>query len=175
MALNQTPVVVRPPFEQISPDKNVNCLCTTVSLTVSPKPEGFVLCGRLALGISAFYDISVRRLTDLPPASFRHPLASLPLLLASGCRHSAPRLSSIWTLVPPQGTFTPLVHAHAGRTTALVRTQQRLSVGCQSYLPPHNFNVVPLRLSVGTVLEGFWLVLKIQGVGIGRTAFHGSH
>ncbi len=22
----------------------------------------------------------------------------------------------IWTLVPPQGTFTPLDHAHAGRT-----------------------------------------------------------
>jgi len=34
--------------------------------------------------------------------------------------------------------------------------------------------VVPLRLSVGTVLEGFWLVLKIQGVGIGRTALHDS-
>lgn len=34
--------------------------------------------------------------------------------------------------------------------------------------------VMPLRLSVGTVLEGFWLVLKIQGVGIGRTALHDS-
>ena len=35
-------------------------------------------------------------------------------------------------------------------------------------------NVVPLRLSVGMVLEDFWLVLKIQGVGIVKTAFHGS-
>jgi hypothetical protein len=29
--------------------------------------------------------------------------------------------------------------------------------------------------SIKGVLEGFWLALKIQGVGIGRTAFHGSH
>jgi hypothetical protein len=34
--------------------------------------------------------------------------------------------------------------------------------------------VVPLRLSVGTVLEDFWLVLKIQGVGIDRAALHDS-
>jgi hypothetical protein len=58
--------------------------------------------------------------------------------------------------------------------TALVRTVQRLSVRVQGCLPPHNFNVVPLRLSVGTALEDFWLVLKIQGVSIARTALHDS-
>ncbi len=42
------------------------------------------------------------------------------------------------------------------------------------YLPPHNFTVVPLRLPVGTVLEDFLLVLKIQGVGTGKAAFHDS-
>ncbi len=34
--------------------------------------------------------------------------------------------------------------------------------------------VVPLRLSVGAILEVFWLVLKIQGVGTGRAAFYDS-
>jgi hypothetical protein len=41
-----------------------------------------MLCS-LATGISAFYDVSVRRLTGLPLASFRPFLAGL-LLLASG-------------------------------------------------------------------------------------------
>jgi hypothetical protein len=69
----------RPPLGQISPDKAVNCPCTTVPFTVFPEPVGFVLSGRLAPGISAFYDISVRRLTGLPLASSRHSLAGLPL------------------------------------------------------------------------------------------------
>jgi hypothetical protein len=38
IALSQTPIVTRPHVEQISPDKNVNCPCTTVSFTVSPEP-----------------------------------------------------------------------------------------------------------------------------------------
>lgn len=88
--LIQTPMDSRLLFEQISPDKNVNCLCTTAPFTVSLEPEGFVVVCQLAPKISAFYDGSVRRLTDLPPASSGHSLASLPLLLASGCRHSAP-------------------------------------------------------------------------------------
>jgi hypothetical protein len=65
----------------------------------------------------------------------------LPLLLASGCRHSAPILSSIWTLVPPQRTFTPLVHAHAGRT------QSRWS-GELSFLALFQFHQSPLNLVV---------------------------
>jgi len=88
--LIQTPMDSRLLFEQISPDQNVNCLCTTAPFTVSLEPEGFVVVCQLAPKISAFYDGSVRRLTDLPPASSGHSLASLPLLLASGCRHWAP-------------------------------------------------------------------------------------
>jgi len=53
-------------FEQISPDKNVNCLCTTAPFTVSLEPEGFVVACQLVPKISAFYDGSVRPLTDLP-------------------------------------------------------------------------------------------------------------
>ncbi len=34
--------------EQTSPDKNMNCQCTTAAFTVSLKPEGFVIIGSLA-------------------------------------------------------------------------------------------------------------------------------
>ena len=34
--------------EQISPDKSMNCQCTTAAFTVSLKPEGFVISGSLA-------------------------------------------------------------------------------------------------------------------------------
>jgi hypothetical protein len=54
--------------------------CTTVSFTVSPELKGFVMVCSRATGISAFYDIPIRRLTGLPLASFRHALAGLPLL-----------------------------------------------------------------------------------------------
>jgi hypothetical protein len=106
--LSQTPIAPRPPFEQISPDKNVNCPCTTVPFTVSHEPGGFVVLCQLALGISAFYDISVRRLAGLPPASFRHPLAGLPLLLASGCRHSAPMTFEHLDAGSTTGDFHPI-------------------------------------------------------------------
>ena len=43
-------------------------------------------------------------------------LRKRPCLKLGVIRLSAPRVSSIWTLVLLQGTFTPLVHAHAGRT-----------------------------------------------------------
>ena len=33
--------------EQISPDKSMNCQCTTAAFTVSLKPEGFVIFGSL--------------------------------------------------------------------------------------------------------------------------------
>jgi hypothetical protein len=64
--------------------------------------------------------------------------------------------------------------AKIGLTIRLERTC-KVSLCCSiSCWSPLNRNVVPLRLSVGTVLEDFWLVLKIQGVGIGRTALHDS-
>ncbi|MEB3337249.1 MAG: hypothetical protein VKJ46_07310, partial [Leptolyngbyaceae bacterium] len=43
--------------------------------------------------------------------------------------------------------FTPMLGVH----TALVRTEQRLLVGVQGYLPPHNFTVSWLRFWVGVV------------------------
>ena len=115
--LIQTPMDSRLLFEQISPDKNVNCLCTTAPFTVSLEPEGFVVVCQLAPKISAFYDGSVPRLTDLLPASSGHSLASLPLLLASGCRHWAPITfdhldagSTTGGLSPHK--FTPILGVH---------------------------------------------------------------
>ena len=49
---------------QISPDKEVNCRCTTAPFTISPEPWAS-LCGANLPGDSALYDVSVRRLTAL--------------------------------------------------------------------------------------------------------------
>ena len=68
--------------KQVSPDKNVNFRCTTASFTVSPAPWALTCCAVLP-GDSALYDISVRRPTSLPPASFRPHLTVTPLPLAS--------------------------------------------------------------------------------------------
>jgi hypothetical protein len=51
-----------PPDRQISPDKDVNCRCTTAPFTVSLEPRA-LLCGANLPGDSALYDVSVRRLT----------------------------------------------------------------------------------------------------------------
>jgi len=51
-------------FDQISPDKDVNCRCTTAAFTLSPEP-GALLCGANLPGDWALYDVSVRRLTAL--------------------------------------------------------------------------------------------------------------
>jgi hypothetical protein len=73
--LNQIPISIVAAILQTSPDKDVNCPCATVSFTVPPEPEGFVMLCPLTLGVSAFYDISVRRLAGLPLASFKPSLA----------------------------------------------------------------------------------------------------
>lgn len=49
----------------------MNLHCTTASFTVFLEPKGFVVLCQLAPRISAFYGISVRRLTDLPTALLR--------------------------------------------------------------------------------------------------------
>lgn len=49
---------------QISPDKDVNCGCTTASFTLSPEPGALSCCADLP-GDWALYDVSVRRLTAL--------------------------------------------------------------------------------------------------------------
>jgi len=58
-----------------------------------------------------FVGSSVCRWLPPDPSSQKRPCLKLGVI-----RLSAPRVSSIWTLVLLQGTFTPLVHAHAGRT-----------------------------------------------------------
>jgi hypothetical protein len=44
--------------------------------------------------------------------------------------------SSIWTLVLPQGTFTPLVHTHAGRTQGLAADARDTLMVTRKLLPP---------------------------------------
>jgi hypothetical protein len=61
----------------------------------------------------ASYDVFVHQLTVLRPASSRPDLTVKPLPFASSYR-----LITTWfsTVIFLQGTLTPLVHAHAGRT-----------------------------------------------------------
>jgi len=70
MALNQTPIAIRLPLGQISPDKNMNFPCATAPFTVSPEPMDFVVLCQLVPEISAFYGVSVRQLAVLPLASY---------------------------------------------------------------------------------------------------------
>jgi len=81
------------------------------SFTVSDEPGASLSCANLPTD-SAFYDVSVGRLTALLRASFPQCLAALQLLFAGNCR----TLIKINTEVHLQGTETPLVHTHAGRT-----------------------------------------------------------
>jgi hypothetical protein len=79
---------------QISPDKNVNCPCTTAVFTLSPEPEGFVMSCQLAPETGPSYTVSVRRSArpaiGLPSdhSSRNRPCRRLVLLVASlsgGC------------------------------------------------------------------------------------------
>ena len=70
--------------KQISPDKSMNCRSTTASFTVSDEPRASLSCANLPTD-SAFYDVSVRRLTALLQASFPQSLAALQLPFASNC------------------------------------------------------------------------------------------
>jgi hypothetical protein len=75
---------------QISPDKNVNCGCTTAAFTLSPEPGASLCCANLP-GDWALYAISVpfdRLRTGsgsqlCAPASFGHRLTATPLPSAS--------------------------------------------------------------------------------------------
>ena len=144
-------------FEQISPDKNVNCLCTTAPFTVSLEPEGFVVVCQLAPKISAFYDGSVRPLTDLPPASSGHSLASLPLLLASGCRHSAPITFEHLDAGSTTGDFHPMSVRPCWAYTPMHPTVDRLSVSVQGCLRRVIGNVSWLRFLVRAYRRVIWL------------------
>ena len=70
--------------KQISPDKDMNCRSTTASFTVSAEPWASLSCANLPTD-SAFYDVSVRRLTALLQTSSRPRLATTPLSFANGC------------------------------------------------------------------------------------------
>jgi hypothetical protein len=85
----------------------MNLRCTTAPFTVPREPKDFVVLCQLVLGDSAFYDVSVRQLTALPPASSRHSLAGLPLLLASSYRRSDRRVDHL-DAGSPTGDFHPI-------------------------------------------------------------------
>ncbi len=98
--------------KQISPDKGMNCHSTTAPFTVFTEPRALSSVADSPMN-SAFYGVSVRRLTALLQASFPQSLAALQLPFASNyCTFNIQR-------VHLQGTCTPLVHAHAGRTNRL--------------------------------------------------------
>ncbi len=69
-------------IKQISPDKSMNCHSTTASFTVSTEPRALLSCANLPMD-SAFYDVSVRRLTALLQASSPQSLAALQLPFAN--------------------------------------------------------------------------------------------
>jgi hypothetical protein len=114
LALSSTPLGTRTASETVSPDKVMNFLCTTSPFTVPTSDHRTSLSLASSPPGSAFYAVSVRRLADLLQASFRPRLTTRPLPFASSCR-----LIKNLTVILLQGTFTPSVHAHAGRTKAL--------------------------------------------------------
>jgi len=88
---------------QISPDKNVNCPCTTAAFTLSPEPAGFVVSCQLARRLSLIMRFLFVGPHVLPRASSGPILTDTPL-------PSARTFGSIqiWTpLVLVQGTYTP--------------------------------------------------------------------
>ena len=96
---------------QISPDKNMHFHCTTAPFTLPTLDHRASLSCASSPPGQAFYDVSVRQLAALLQASSRPPLTGWPLPFASSCR-----LIKDLTVILLQGTFTPSVHAHAGRT-----------------------------------------------------------
>jgi len=101
---------------QISPDKNVYFPCTTASFTVHSK-LGALSSGADSPKGSASYDVSVRRLAGLPPASFRPRLAATPLPWASSCGRTRRHRSSYRGLSPHQYTPMPGVHQSLKQTS----------------------------------------------------------
>ena len=69
-------------IKQISPDKNMNFHSTTASFTVSIELRALLSMANLPMD-SAFYDVSVRRLTVLLQASFPQNLAAPQLPFAN--------------------------------------------------------------------------------------------
>ncbi|MGI0494784.1 hypothetical protein ACN4EG_23610 [Alkalinema pantanalense CENA528] len=99
---------------------------------------GFVVLCQLTQGSQPsmtflFVGSSVCRRLPPDPSSRRCPC--LKLVVSSLGLHAV-----IWTLVPPQGTFTPSDHAHAGRTQIVAAADERLSSGYQQLLAAAELN-----------------------------------
>ena len=138
------PIVPRPPFGQISPDKNMNLRCTTAPFTAPLEPKDFVVLCQLIPEVSAFYDVSVRQLTALPPASSRHPLTGLPLLLASSYRRSDRRVDHL-DVGSPTGDLHPIDSCPCRAYTIRVQRINRNRLGEKQRLgQPLTQNVRPL-------------------------------
>jgi hypothetical protein len=90
----------------------MNFLCTAASFTVAIKSCGLKVLCQLTSSLR-LQDVLVHQLANLLAASSRPTLTDKPLPFASSYR-----LITTWfsTVIFLQGTFTPLVHAHAGRT-----------------------------------------------------------
>ena len=90
--------------------RDMNFRDTTAPFTVSADHKASLSSANLPAD-SAFYGVSVRRLIALLQASFRHRLAALPLPFTSRCCSERVEAGG-----HRQGTCTPSVHTHAGRT-----------------------------------------------------------
>jgi hypothetical protein len=104
-------------ISQTSPDKNVNFDCTTASFTVSLEPLGFVVLCQLtqeSRPSMTFLFVGSQLCRWLPSDTPSRGCPCLKLVVIASWIVE----SIIWTLVLLQGTFTPLIHARAGRTQA---------------------------------------------------------
>jgi hypothetical protein len=110
--------------------------CDTTSFTAFPEPLGFVVLCQLAPGLSqpsmTFLFVGAQVCRPLPSdiPSRKCPCLKLVVSVTRICN------LIIWTLVLLQGTFTPLVHAHAGRTQPDRSGRARNLGGDEGDLPP---------------------------------------
>jgi hypothetical protein len=87
VALNPAPIEAQTACGQISPDKNMNFPCTNAAFTLSPAPGGLrhlVLTHPGTEPSMRFLSVGSHLCAQ---ASFRHPLAGLPLPSASSFHH----------------------------------------------------------------------------------------
>ena len=104
-------IVITPLGAQISPSKNVNFQCASAAFTLPPEPMGFVVMCQLAPQAGPLlcgFCPSPRTFALRLPSD--NPSRSCP------CLRLVVNLLYVSITVLPQGTFTPSVHAHVGRT-----------------------------------------------------------
>ena len=171
---------------QISPNKNVNFRCTSSSSTVESVGNGFVVYGQLTSGSlwasmtflftvfnllrgSQLWRECVRVAISSNPV-FTHHIRRLPHHGSSPPR-SCPRLvlqlsGNIWHTasfsipVFVQGTSTPQVHAHVGRTGQAERRSARFpySTPVAAAGLPWSLNLTALWSGVGLELHAYGLL-----------------